>query len=155
VGKAEETAKRSAAMQNRRWSCPVRNHKDQLIPGGERAGERGVGRLKAIVVTLVIAFLVLVVVRTLPPYIAEYELADKMTETARYATANGYNENQIRDTVYQEVQDLSIPIKKDDIKVEATRQEVKISVDYTVPVNLLFYQMSLHFTPSAANRSLY
>jgi uncharacterized membrane protein len=153
--KAEGKAKSSAAMQNRRWSCPLVHQREQASSIQRRTGERGAGRLKAIVVTVIIAFLVLVVVKTVPPYVAEYQLSDKMDETARFATVNSYNENQIRDTVYQTVRDLSIPVKKDDIKVEATRSVVKISVDYTVPVDLLFYHTSLHFTPSAENRSIY
>jgi hypothetical protein len=119
-----------------------------------RSGERGAGKLKAIVVTVIIAFLVLVAVRTVPPYVAEYQLSDKMDETARFAVVNNYNADQIRDTIYKEVQDLDIPAERDDIKVEASRAKVKISLDYRVPVDLLVYHAELHFTPSAENKNI-
>lgn len=119
-----------------------------------RSGERGAGKLKAIVVTVVIAFLILVAVRTVPPYVAEYQLSDKMDETARFAVVNGYNADQIRDTIYKEVQDLDIPVDKDDIKVEASRAKVTIRLDYIVPVDLLVYHAELHFTPSAENKNI-
>lgn len=119
-----------------------------------RPGERGAGKLKAIVVTVIIAFLILVAVRTVPPYVAEYQLSDKMDETARFAVVNGYNAQQIQDTIYKEVQDLEIPVNKEDIKVQASRAKVTISVDYTVPVDLLVYHTELHFTPSAENRNI-
>jgi hypothetical protein len=118
------------------------------------SNERGAGKIKAIVVTLILAFLVLVGVRTVPPYLAEYQLSNKMDETARFAVVNSYSEDQIRDTIYSSIQDLGIPATKDSIKVSATRSLVTISVDYTVPVDLIVYKLQLHFTPSAENRSI-
>jgi hypothetical protein len=118
------------------------------------SNERGAGKIKAIVVTLILAFLVLVAVRTVPPYLAEYQLSNKMDETARFAVVNSYSEDQIRDTIYSSIQDLGIPATKDSIKVSATRSLVTISVDYTVPVDLIVYKLQLHFTPSAENRSI-
>jgi len=116
--------------------------------------ERGAGKIKAILFTLILAFLVLVAVRTVPPYLAEYQLSNKLDETARFAVVNSYTEDQIRDTVYSAIQDLDIPATKDSIKVTATKSLVTISVDYTVPIDLLFYHTQLHFTPSAENRSI-
>ena len=120
-----------------------------------RRRERGQGKLKALIVTAVLAFLVYAAFKLVPPYLAQYQLSDKMDETARFATVNGYSEGQIRDQVYRTIQDLEIPATKDDIKVVATKSVVKISVDYTVPVNLLFFRQDLHFTPTAENRSIF
>jgi hypothetical protein len=86
--------------------------------------------------------------------VAEYQLADKIQEQARFAIVNRYTEEQIRESVYKVVQDLDIPAKREDIKVVATMQVVKISVDYTVPVDLLSYHVDLHFTPNSENKSL-
>ena len=126
----------------------------KLLGASGRSGERGAGKLKAIIVTLILAFLVLVAVRTVPPYTAEFQLSDKMDETARYATVKSYSEDQIRDTVYQTKQDLDIPATKDDIKVTATRQVVKITVDYTLPINLIVFHTQMHLTPHAENHSI-
>jgi hypothetical protein len=128
--------------------------KQQRAKAARRSAERGAGRIKAIFVTVVLAFLVLVAVRTVPPYLAEYQLSDKMDETARFASVNSYSEDQIRDTIYQAIQDLGIPATKDDIKVTATREVVTISVDYKVPINLIVFHTQLHFTPRAENHSI-
>jgi hypothetical protein len=122
---------------------------------GRRRSERGQGKLKALVVTAVLAFVVYAAFKLVPPYLAEYQLSDKMDETARFATVNGYSEDQIRDQVFRTIQDLEIPATKDDIKVVATKSQVKISVDYTVPVNLIVIRQDLHFTPTAENRSIF
>ena len=120
---------------------------------GSRA-QRGEGRLKAIAFTLIFAFGAYSAFKLLPPYIAEYQLSDKMQEQARFAVVNRYPEDKIREIILKEAQDLDIPITKDDIKVLASPSLVRISVDYTVPIDLLIYKMQLHFTPSSENKSL-
>lgn len=118
-------------------------------------GERGAGKIKAIIVTAIIAFAVYAAVKIVPPYAAEYQLADKIQEQARFGVVNHYTDEQVRDNVFKVVQDLEIPAKREDIKVEASNQIVKISMNYTVPVDLLSYHLDLHFTPSSENRSLF
>ena len=122
---------------------------------GIRSHQRGAGKIKAILVTSVLAFAVYAAVKIVPPYAAEYQLADKMQEQARFAVVNHYTDEQIRDNVFKVVQDLEIPVKREVIKVEASQQIVKISVDYTVPIDLIVYHLDLHFTPSSANKALY
>jgi uncharacterized membrane protein len=117
--------------------------------------ERGEGKIKAIIVTAIIAFAVYAAIKIVPPYAAEYQLADKIQEQARFAVVNHYTDEQIRENVFKVVQDLEIPVKREEIKVEASNRVVKISMDYTVPVDLLAYHMDLHFTPSSENKSLY
>jgi Domain of unknown function (DUF4845) len=117
-------------------------------------GQRGEGRFKAIAYTVFVVFGIYASVKLIPPYLAEYQLADKMQEQARFAVVNRYSEEKIRETVFKEAEDLDIPVKKEDIKVVASTSVVKISVDYTVPVDLMFYKMELHFTPSSENKSL-
>ena len=116
--------------------------------------QRGEGRFKALVITAVIAFIAYSAFKLLPPYIAEYQLADKMQEQARFAVVNRYTEDQIRETIFKEAQDLDVPIKKKEIKVLASASVVRISLDYRVPIDLLVYKMELHFTPSSENKSL-
>jgi hypothetical protein len=120
-----------------------------------RSHQRGAGKIKAIVATAIIVFAFYAMIKIVPPYAAEYQLADKMQEQARFAVVNHYTDEQIRDNVYKVVQDLEIPVKREDIKVAASNQIVKISMDYTVPVDLLSYRLDLHFTPSSENRSLF
>jgi len=90
----------------------------------------------------------------LPAYVAEYQLADKMQETARFAVVQRQSEEQVRETIFKVIQDLNIPCKKEDIKVTSSSGGVTISVDYRVPVDLIVYQTELHFTPSSENKSL-
>jgi hypothetical protein len=119
-----------------------------------RRGERGEGKLKAVFYTVIIVLLVYSAFKIIPVYVQDYQLSDKMQETARFAVVNRYSEDQIRDTIFKEIQSLEIPVKREDIKVSSSQSVVRISVDYTVPVDLFFYHMDLHFTPSSENKSI-
>ncbi|MGH9677081.1 MAG: hypothetical protein ACRD36_08260, partial [Candidatus Acidiferrum sp.] len=124
--------------------------------GGPSFGsQRGEGRFKAITYTVILVAALYAAFKLVPIYIAEYELVDKMQEQARYAVVNRSSEDKIRDIIFKEIEDLEIPAKREDIKVSSTMQVVKITVDYTVPVDLLFYHMDLHFTPSSENKALF
>jgi len=122
---------------------------------GASRNQRGEGRLKAIIYTAILVVAVFSAFKIIPAYVNEYQLSDKIQETARFAVVNRYTDEQIRDEVFRTVQELGIPAKREDIKVTASRSLVTISLDYTVPVDLLVYQLNLHFTPSAENKSLY
>ena len=119
-----------------------------------RHAQFGGGTLKAIVWTILLVYGAFAAYKILPAYVAQYQLADKMQEQARYAQVNRYTEEQIRDNIFKVVQDLEIPVKKDQIKVVDTISLVRISMEYTVPVDLLVYHVDLHFTPSSENKSI-
>lgn len=116
--------------------------------------QRGGGSAKAILYTAFLAMAVFTAFKIVPPFVSEYQLSDKMDEEARFAVVNRYTEDQIRDNIYKVVQDLDIPAKREDIKVSATQQVVKISLDYSVPIDLLVFSTSLHFSPSSENKSI-
>jgi hypothetical protein len=117
--------------------------------------ESGEGKLKAVIYTAIIVLIIYAGVKFIPAYVSEYELSDKMQEQARYAVVNRYTEEQIRDNIFKVVQDLEIPAKREDIKVVASNAVVKISLSYTVPVDLFFYHADLNFSPSSENKALF
>ena len=119
-----------------------------------RRSQRGEGKLKAIVFTLLIISGIYVAYKLVPPYVNEYQLQDKMQELARFGIVNRYSDEQVRENVFKAVQDLNLPIKREDIKVTITQATCRIWLDYTVPVDLLFYSTELHFSPSSENKSL-
>jgi predicted membrane protein len=120
-----------------------------------RSSERGEGKFKAVAITAIFVFLIYVAFKVVPPYVSEYQLADKMQETARFASVNRSGPDSIRDTIFREVQDLDIAnVQKDDIKVTSDSGKVTISLDYTVPIDIIVYKFDLHFTPTSMNKAL-
>jgi predicted membrane protein len=120
-----------------------------------RRSERGEGKLKAVIYLAILLLIIYSAVKIIPIYVSNYQLTDKMQEQARFAVVNRYTEEQIRDNIFKAAQELEIPAKRDAIKVFTTNAVVKISLEYTVPVDLLFYHMDLHFAPSSENKALF
>jgi hypothetical protein len=118
-------------------------------------GERGAGRLKAVVWTLILAACVYVSVRVIPIYVSEYEFQDGMQTIARFATVNRQGPDQIRDAILKEAQKADLPVRKEDIKVRAASGNVNIDVDYSVTVDLHVYQWTLNFHPTVTNNALF
>ena len=118
------------------------------------ASERGEGKFKAVLVTVILLAIVYSAVKMLPPYIDEYQLNDTMQETAKFASVTRSGEEQIRATVFRKIEELGIPATKDQVKVTAVSGRVAISVDYSVPIDLLVYKFDLHFTPSTSNKDI-
>jgi hypothetical protein len=114
--------------------------------------QRGEGRLKGLLYLAVLIVAVFVAVKTVPVYVADYQLKDKMTEQAKFAIVNRYTEDQIRDNIYHTIQDLDIPATRDDVKVASTNHGIEISVNYTVPVDFLVYKTDLNFATSSEGR---
>jgi len=119
-----------------------------------RRSERGEGKLKAIIVTGILLLGVIAGIKVIPPYVAYYQLNDKVQEIARFGVVEHSTEDQIKEKVFKTIEDLEIPATRDNIKVNAGSTRVAISVDYTVPVDILFYHVDLHFTPNSENKSL-
>jgi Domain of unknown function (DUF4845) len=111
--------------------------------------QRGEGKLKAIIYMVILVVSVYVAFKTVPLYVADYQLKDKMSEQARFAIVNRYSEDQIRDIIFKTVQDLDIPAKREDIKVEHTNHGLRISLAYTAPVDFMVYQTDMSFSPSS------
>ena len=119
-----------------------------------RRAERGEGRLRALVYTVILVVGVFIAVKIVPAYVADYQLKDKMGEQARFAIVNRYSQDQIRDNIYKVIQDLDIPAKRDDVKVQDTNHGLMISVSYSVPVDFWVYQTDLNFTTSSEGRDI-
>jgi hypothetical protein len=116
--------------------------------------QRGAGRLKALFYTVILISGVYAAYKIVPPYVAEYQLKDKMTEQARFAVVNRYDDKQVRDNVMATINDLDIPAKPEDIKVMHTNSGIAISVSYSVPVDFIVYKTELNFSPSSEGRDI-
>jgi len=127
------------ASVNRTWQFP-------------RNSQKGEGRLKAIVYFAILIVAVLAAVKIVPPFVADYQLKDKMNEAAKFAIVNRYTEDQIKDNIFHTIQDLDIPATRDDVKVANTNHGIEITVSYTVPVDLVVYKTDLNFNTSSEGR---
>lgn len=116
--------------------------------------ESGTGSLRTLVTLAVLAGIAYVAVKTVPFYVANYQLQDYIRQLAVQATIQRTPAETLRQNVVGRANDLGLGVTNDDVKVTAVNGNVNINLDYRVPVALGSYVVYLHFTPSAENRAL-
>ena len=120
-----------------------------------RRSEEASGRFKALLSLAFLAAIIFVAVKTIPPYVNNYELQDHIQQLSIQLAVRipPPRADEVRQEVVAFAQDLGIPLTADNVTVAVTGR-ISISLDYTVPVDLKVYTLMLHFTPSAENRPL-
>ncbi len=120
-----------------------------------RNAERGSGNLKAIVWTAILVAMIYVGVKVIPILVSEYQFQDSIQNIARFASVNRQDVGKIQKAIVEEADKDNLPIRPEDIKVEGSNGNVRISVDYAVTVDLSVYQWTLNFHPTATNNALF
>ncbi len=120
----------------------------------KRKGESGKGHLKAVIWTMILAAFIYSAAMVLPVLINEYQFQDTLQDIARFASVNRRNNEQVKQAVLAEAQKEDLPVEAEDIKVEGNAGNIHINVDYSVTVDLKFYQWTLNFHPAASNAAL-
>ena len=93
--------------------------------------------------------------KLIPAYVAEYQLVrqnGRSRHDLRWSTS--IQKNRFARRCTRPCRSWKYPAKREDIKIVANKSMVKISLDYTVPVDLLVYHIDLHFTPESENKSI-
>lgn len=120
--------------------------------------ERGGTRLKALVIIVVFAALLYAGIKIVPVYVNNYDLQDAMQQEARFVfnpnTGRPKSMDEIRSELVKKAGELGLPLDSDSIKVTQDGSKITIWADYNVQVDLIVYQLSLHFHPQADNTSI-
>ena len=120
-----------------------------------RDTEKGAGHIKAILWTLILVSCVYVAFKVVPFLVNEYEFQDGIQDIARYASAMRQDAGKVREAVLKEAKKDDVPIRPEDLKIDGTAGNFRISADYTVIVDLKVYQWALSFHPSVSNNALF
>jgi hypothetical protein len=115
------------------------------------------GTVKAIFGVLVIAAMIYVGFQIIPPELANYSFQDDLRTIAMMGGANPHTKDQeLVDQVIKRAQEHEITLAPEQVTVQrigtAGAPAVYLAADYSVPVNLPGYSLTLHFTPSSGNK---
>jgi len=110
-----------------------------------RNTELGIVRVKTMLALLMLGVAGYICARVFPPYFANSQLKDKMYEEARFAETDDRTAEQLRDIIYHEAQRLEIPLRREQIQVEKSSTGTRITANYTVTVDLYYYQTDWDF----------
>ncbi|HEY6444602.1 MAG TPA: DUF4845 domain-containing protein [Candidatus Acidoferrales bacterium] len=127
-----------------------------MLRSRQTTKERGGSKLNLLITLLIMGSMVFAGVKLIPVYVDNYQFQDAIESESRFALT-GYpkkSTDDIRDDVWKKAQELSIPAQREDIQVNVTNGSVSISLDYSVPIDLAVYQLTLQFHPHADNHSI-
>jgi predicted membrane protein len=116
-----------------------------------RNSQRGEGRLKLMITLIVIISVVYLMFKIVPAYVNDYQLKDTLTTEGRFQAARQKTEEQVRNSIWKEIQELGVPAKREDIQIQTSGRSLRISVKYTVVVDLPGYQLNLNFNTNSEN----
>jgi hypothetical protein len=108
-----------------------------------RTRQAGDSKIGCVLWLLGLGIAVLVAVKMVPIKIKSAELADHMTEQAKFA--RGSSAEDLRKGVMDKAFQLGLPVAEDDIKIELSRDRVRMDVRYTVPVEFPGYTYQWNF----------
>ena len=120
-----------------------------------RRGKAASGRLKALLSLALLAASMFAAFKTFPAYVKNYQLQDHIRQlsTQLAVRSTPATPGEVSNEMVQFAQHHGIPLAPENVRV-TIGHNVKIDLDYTVPVNLSVYPPRLRFTPSADSLSL-
>jgi len=112
--------------------------------------------LKLIIVFAVIGSAIYLAFLVVPAYWNYYQFQDAVAEEARINTYTNKSEADIRDSMWKKAKQLELPLaSEDDIKVQRAGNNVAISTQYTVHIDIPIHPFDLNFQPSTENKAAY
>ena len=121
-----------------------------ILPSAPRSrpnSERGAGLFKLLVVLAIFGLIGYVGFKIVPAYVNNYQLEDACETESRFFAAHQKTEEKAKETVWAQVQSLSVPITQDQIKVEIIGRTARVSIQYSVTVNLFGFDYTMNFHP--------
>lgn len=106
--------------------------------------ERGEGQFGCLVGLVLLLIAGLVAYRMIPIKVKSAELRDTVINEARSAGQHG--DAHIRKAILVEAEQQGLPVTEKDIIIERKNQNIRVEVDYTVPVEFpgFTYQWKFH-----------
>ena len=99
------------------------------------ASQRGEGRLGLLVSLALLGIGIFVGVKIIPVRIAAYEFSDFLQQECRYAAVRTQDEQVVK-RIFDKALELEIPLKKKDLKLQRTANEMMITATYEQPIDL-------------------
>jgi hypothetical protein len=97
--------------------------------------EKGEGRFGLLVSLLVLALGIFVGVKIIPVRINAYQFGDFLEQECRFAAVRNQDAEVVK-RIFNKAAELEIPLKKKDLKVERTANEMVITASYELPIDL-------------------
>ena len=117
--------------------------------------QRGFVSVSGVFSLLILATIIFLAMRLVPPYISNYQLQDDLTSIARFSSyASNKTADDVREEVIAKGREHDVLLKAENVTVEKSGTAVNIDVKYSVHVELPVFPLDLRFNPSAGNKMI-
>ena len=116
--------------------------------------DAGRGRWSAYLALLILVCAGYAAYKIVPVYVNNFQLEDYIREQTPFWLTNHATTDSVRSSILAQARELGLPINEDQVHVEANAARVVVTIDYTVPIDLKAFTLTLHFTPHSENRAL-
>ncbi|MDE3178626.1 MAG: hypothetical protein KGM47_03115 [Acidobacteriota bacterium] len=113
-------------------------------------GDSGRGYLSLIITLIILAGAAYTGVQVVPVYVSNFRLNDYLTTLAQEVAVKHIEMADAPAAVVSKAADLALPVQPGDVEAGNGINSVKISVNYSVPIDLKIYTWTLHFSDSAS-----
>jgi len=103
-----------------------------------RHGERGEGRVGALIALAVVGIAIFLGVKIIPVRVAAYEFRDFVEQECRYAAVRKHD-TQVRNRILEKAEELEIPLDPKRLELKRTRSEMIIRASFEQPIDLKVY----------------
>ena len=108
------------------------------MAGWPRVGQRGGGRIGAIIGLLLVVTAIYLAVKWIPVRTQRAEFTEYMEQVTRRFAINEINEQQMIESVLDYAGKEKIPLKEEDVTSSVSDQKVSLRVKYDYPIKLVF-----------------
>lgn len=111
-------------------------------------------RLKALLTILIVVGAIYVGSKVAPAYYTYYQFQSDIEQAALSASYTTKSDADIQQMILIRGRDYGIPLTLEQIRVRRAKDELSISAEYTVHIDVPFYPFDLNFSPATKNRRL-
>ena len=115
---------------------------------------RGGGKLNMLLALAVTAAIILSAWRIMPVYIKSYQFQDEIRERAKFASVERKSPEVVKEELLKVAQELELPVPREQLQVSgAGPGSIRIEVRYTVPVDLILFDLNIPFEYNVDSKS--
>ncbi|HEX9764437.1 MAG TPA: hypothetical protein VGA39_04075, partial [Candidatus Acidoferrales bacterium] len=107
---------------------------------------RGGGKLNMLLALAITAILVLSAWRIVPVYVKSYQFQDEIRSKCKFAPVDRKSPETVKEELLRFAQELGLPVAREQLQVNALGPSgIRVNVKYTVPVDLILFDISIPF----------
>lgn len=111
--------------------------------------QRGEGQVGCLVGLIILLIAIFIAYKLIPVKVKAADLRQTVIDEAKSAGSHG--DNQIMKQILAKAEETKLPVTEDNVTITRNSNQIKVEVDYTVPVAFPGYTFNWHFHNTAEN----